>query len=498
MKYLLVLLVVLFVVLVLLLVVLFLFRNSSKSKLTSDEEYSYILDNLYNPKWNHYRLGDVFYYSHTPVFKDSTNVVYVYYHLEDFPDSIAAQYLRENKKDGSDLVLLNRIIKERITSDTDDTSTTLFLHIRVGDILCEYKKKRSNNYSKNNNKRWWSKEVISTIKKNNITKVKILAGAHMDKCIQESAKYLLNRKKFLMKKIPGLKVDIIVDKTPDEIILMCYKVKHFITTGGNFGKLINDINNNSSKETFSKNENSITQRLSSFYTKFKNNFEFYNENKKLEVVDQVYSIVMPQRKEYIKNLLDEFNINYTLFNAITVDDLTDKDYSLLTKKAFLRKYKTRLAVQLSFTMCFFHAIENGYKTIIIFEDDIKINVDMDKLVSTIEKFKNSEYIFFYMGYCFLKCNQKFVIDDLIKVNNKQIMCAHSICYKVEYLDKLINFMYPMLDNYDNNITRFIKKYKYDICIPPITFFDQNRTMLGTLNEDNLKELKNCNNYFKLF
>ena len=238
MKYLLVLLVLL--VLVILLVLIF--------KLTQGEQYSYIINNLYNPKWNSYRLGDVFHYSHQNKFITKKEINE---HLKDFPDSIASEYLRENKEKKSNLNLLCEIIQNRLIDSIGSIRSissnkypdTLFLHIRVGDILCTYKDNRSDRYSKINSPEWWNKEIVDIIKKNNITKVKILAGAHLNECIEQSAKYLLNRKKFLIENIPGLQVDIIVDKTPDEIVLMCYPVKHYITTGGNFGELILNLNN---------------------------------------------------------------------------------------------------------------------------------------------------------------------------------------------------------------------------------------------------------------
>jgi hypothetical protein len=230
------------IVILLVLVILFLL---GKSKLTQDEEYSYIHDNLYNPKWNKYRLGDVYQYSHQNKVITKKEIKY---DLKHFPDSIAVQYLKENKEKKSNLNLLCEILRNRLTNsigsiDSNKYPDTLFLHIRIGDILCAYKDDKSDSYSKINNPEWWQKEIVDIIKKNNITKEKILAGTHMNKCIKQSTEYLLDLKKFLIENIPGLQVDIIVDKTPDEIILMCYLVKYFKTTGGNFGRLIAEVNN---------------------------------------------------------------------------------------------------------------------------------------------------------------------------------------------------------------------------------------------------------------
>ena len=221
----------------------------------------------------------------------------------------------------------------------------------------------------------------------------------------------------------------------------------------------------------------------------------------LGVVDAVYCIVMPQRKEYMKNIFNKLKINYTFFNAITPNDISQSEYDLLSSTndptSKLYGKKTRLPLQLSFTMCYLDAIKKGYSTIIIFEDDIVINVDTQTIIDGISAFKASDFILFYMGYCWMDCKQNFTIQKLIEVPDKQLFCCHSICYKVKYLPSLIKSMYPMKDNLDNNIVTFIKENNYKVCVPPSTFFDQNRTDLGTLNnDDNIGNLPDCNATFK--
>jgi GR25 family glycosyltransferase involved in LPS biosynthesis len=243
--------------------------------------------------------------------------------------------------------------------------------------------------------------------------------------------------------------------------------------------------------------------INGLYRKFKNRFENYNNKENLNGVDKVYCIVMPQRKEYMKKVLDKMGINYTLFNAITPLDLSKDNYDQLSltnkKDSPLFGYPTRLALQLSFTMCYIDAINNNYDTIIVFEDDIVVNTDNNTLTNYINEFKKSNYVFFYMGYCWMNCNQKFDLNiskNLINVVNKTLFCCHAICYKVKYLKELIDFIYPMKNNLDNNVSDFIKNKNYDVCIPNKTLFDQNRNELETLNaDDNIGNLPNCNNIF---
>jgi hypothetical protein len=193
-------------------------------------------------------------------------------------------------------------------------------------------------------------------------------------------------------------------------------------------------------------------------------------------------------------------LNYTFFNAITPSDITQQEYNILSstndKKSKLYNHLTRLPLQLSFTMCYIDAIMKGYSTIVIFEDDIVVKVDTRTLIESINAFKKSTYIFFYMGYCWMNCNQKFTIEKLINVPDRKLFCCHSICYKVKYLTSLIKSIYPMNDNLDNNIVNFIKDNNYRVCVPSTTFFDQNRETLGTLNDDdNEGDLPTCNSSF---
>jgi hypothetical protein len=52
---------------------------------------------------------------------------------------------------------------------------------------------------------------------------------------------------------------------------------------------------------------------------------------------------------------------------------------------------------------------------------------------------------------------------------------------VKYLPELINYLYPMNEEFDIAITRFLKSKNYKVCIPKKVYFDQDKN-LGTNNE----------------
>jgi hypothetical protein len=262
----------------------------------------------------------------------------------------------------------------------------------------------------------------------------------------------------------------------------------------------NSINGNSILGKSNFGIFSINSELDELYKKFEYKFEKISKFQDLGVVDCIYCIVMPKRKKYMISVFDKMKLNYTFFNAITPSDISRYEYDTLSTtniiESKLYNKNTRLPLQLSFTMCYLDAIKKRYNTIIIFEDDIIVKVDTRTLIDSISDFKRSNYIFFYMGYCWMNCKQQFTIDKLINVPDKELYCCHSICYKVKYLPSLIKSIYPMNDNLDNNIVNFIKQNNYKVCVPTTTYFDQNRSVLGTLNDDdNEGKLPDCNASF---
>ena len=195
---------------------------------------------LYNGDiWTHYRLGDVYHQSDTLENLD--------YHKQKYPNSIAALILNTTPYKSKNEELLLKIVSEKrkelnlqLTTDTD-----LVLHIRVGDVVCLYDKK-NNWYSKIDNHEWWAR-VLEYIRLNNIKRVYIVAGTHYKECLKESKDYLKNREDFLTKNIPELKVIYRLGKPPDYDFIFFLDAKHFISTGGGFGRIIYNINGNEFK-----------------------------------------------------------------------------------------------------------------------------------------------------------------------------------------------------------------------------------------------------------
>ena len=189
---------------------------------------------LYNgKKWENYRLGDVYLQANDPSVVQNLD-----YHINDYPDSIAAEilkvkpYIPKNKK-----LLLDIISKKEKLFKFNNND--LVLHIRSGDVMCD-ENKRFIWYSKKDDTDWWNK-VIDYIKKNGIQKVYILSGSHSTKCLTESMDYINDRKQFLEKN--GLIVIYRLGQSPDDDIVFAIDSPHFISTGGGFGRMVYEIKN---------------------------------------------------------------------------------------------------------------------------------------------------------------------------------------------------------------------------------------------------------------
>jgi len=230
-----------------------------------------------------------------------------------------------------------------------------------------------------------------------------------------------------------------------------------------------------------------TQLVDSLYNRFKNRIHLVLGNDNLSSVDMVYVITMPQRKDYITSQMNSLGITFTYFDAITPQDLTQEDYDTLsyTNKPGTRIYKkyTRLCVLLSFIMCFIDAIKKGYSTIVLFEDDLSILVDKPLLNESLAEFGKSNLDAFYMGYCFLNCNQLVTnYKNLVELSDPNLICGHSFAVKTRILPELVKFCFPMTTASDELFRDYYIKNNIKVAVPRSVFFTQNRESLGSLNQ----------------
>ena len=243
------------------------------------------------------------------------------------------------------------------------------------------------------------------------------------------------------------------------------------------------------KELVNVNVPGIKKRdiLQPLYNRFSNRFKT-EKGGLLPGVDAVYVITMPQRRKYISQQIKKLGFQATYFNAIKPSDLSDCDYNTLSTinipgSEIFHKY-TRLAVLLSFIMCFMDSLVKGYNTILLFEDDISITVSPKLLADSIFEFNNvGKFDIFYMGYCYLNCNQPVIEHKhLRELTNQDLLCCHSMAIKTRVLPGLIDYCFPMKNNSDEMFRDYYMRNRLRVCVPKTVYFTQNRESNGSLNE----------------
>jgi hypothetical protein len=205
------------------------------------EETKDLVNKLYNKKWHRYRIGDV-YFKPPGAFNLS-------YHLDKFPDSIAAIYLQQTGGEPKRIDVMKTVVKPY------DKRYDLVIHIRIGDVLCSIQSKC---YSAYNNPEWWEK-LVEYAQQKNIKNVYVISGAHKHACLLKSARYIINRIKFLKEK--GLNVTYEPGKSPDEDLRISCNARYFISTGGNYGTLISDLVKSNGGTVISTTNCSLSYKL---------------------------------------------------------------------------------------------------------------------------------------------------------------------------------------------------------------------------------------------
>lgn len=236
--------------------------------------FKYNLDNFKNnekyPIYNlytnidHYRIGDLLKgYGNSPMIGNDKNLSLENGILKMHPNTFAEKYIKNKKMSNlSPIKLLNNIIP------STSKNNICILHLRVGDILDDkhynnskdklLKKFNDNipadheNYSTKLLPNWYIKskkyyiDKINKLKLNNINKVIIIAGSHINIGKYDLSSYFINLIKYLFED-NNFNVELRLAKHPDADIKLVKNSKYFISSNGSYSDLLKEIcklNNN--------------------------------------------------------------------------------------------------------------------------------------------------------------------------------------------------------------------------------------------------------------
>lgn len=156
-------------------------------------------------------------------------------------------------------------------------------------------------------------------------------------------------------------------------------------------------------------------------------------------MEQVYIINLDERSDRYKKLQQELErvgiTNYVRFPAIKPDP---NDYDL-NKHNFASKdqnyIRGSLGCKLSHLSILKHARKQGYKKILIFEDDVEFTGNI-KLLENALNYLGDDFTFIYLSANLYKADIKSVKPGLGRLSNA--LCAHSYVVNCRDLNYLIN------------------------------------------------------------
>lgn len=214
-----------------------------------------------------------------------------------------------------------------------------------------------------------------------------------------------------------------------------------------------------------------------------------------KIVDKIYIICIPERKNNIIKIMNKLNVNFTIINAILKDKI---DVNKLKMNGFNKKLKAgNLACHLSHKKAVKTFLQSGARNCIIFEDDIRLPTAKEieyyyKCKNDLQWLINREDLWsiIYLGKCWNSCllNKK-IRNNLFKA--WQVFCTHSYILNRKSAKKFLTIPNPLVNfNYTNlDIDLLLKnKFSEKIVLHPSLFFQNNNKSTLNRNQKILKFL----------
>ena len=205
--------------------------------------------------------------------------------------------------------------------------------------------------------------------------------------------------------------------------------------------------------------------------------------------DQIYVITLPERKMYVQNILEKYNIAANYIPAITELPRNHIAYDDKTKIS-----KARILCHISHIEVLKKFIKSKEKTCFIFEDDIHMKINPNILNQEIKKVMNVmnkiNYDIVFMGYCWENCSKRIPVNESIMKPHFP-KCRHAYGVTKQGAEKIIKYTTPLKNlPGDKTLALAIKNGKLNAFATKEPLFWQNRKKLGS-TLDNYDSLKVC-------
>ena len=197
----------------------------------------------------------------------------------------------------------------------------------------------------------------------------------------------------------------------------------------------------------------------SIYETFNNNF-------------QTYVLYIPERYNYIKNIMDKLNLNVKYIKGFSKDDynlgkllknnivskkwLTDTN----NKVKYIKPYNlNRVVCHLGHLKIMEEFLKTDNNYALIVEDDIDIKKDYkeirNKIMNIINKIPSDADIV-YLSYCFEYCDKTKNVNDIFDKSYRPL-CRHFYVVTKSGANKILKNTIPMFSSGDRMIGQLIKE-----------------------------------------
>jgi hypothetical protein len=166
------------------------------------------------------------------------------YHLTNYPNSIASEYLKKTIKT-KDFKTLFNIFKKRSLGKVGPDKNTLVIHLRIGDVIdnSKYSVDEHLEQGKFYGTRIYVKplsyyqNIIKKIQKFPINKIILVGGYHTDSSHEKSSKYIERIKTFFN----GYSLETRINNLPDDDFIFMGSASYFVPSGGGFSLIISEM-----------------------------------------------------------------------------------------------------------------------------------------------------------------------------------------------------------------------------------------------------------------
>lgn len=249
-----------------------------------------------------------------------------------------------------------------------------------------------------------------------------------------------------------------------------------------------------------RDKEAVFQRFLTFYDQHKTKISRPPYEKHVDGLDAIYCITLPVRKSYISSILEAEQLldKTTFMEAITFHDLSMEDYDIFsttledfTSPIYCRWSK--LPVHLSYLICMYDALVQGYRYMLILEDDIKF---VEGWMEYVKEFLThaQEIDVMYLGYCGVnsckRAIEKRITKRLLKSNKIRIQCKHATLHNTRYFSHFFQQDLRLFNTSDRSFDQYYQEYGLSRCLPDRAVINQDRKSLSSHNE-NYTGLDSC-------